>query len=51
MDGHDGKVFSWLFNHVRNPYPNTILYKQCPGRPKPSFYYIKVGQQKSGSGD
>lgn len=29
---------------MRNPYPDTILFKQCPRRTKPTFYYLRLDE-------
>ncbi len=48
MATEDAAVFPWLFNLTRNPYPDTILFKQHPRRKRDNFYYISFGPQKSG---
>ena len=46
MNKEDAKIFPWLFEHDRKPYPNFIIFKQHPRRTKDVFYYIRIGETK-----
>lgn len=47
MDKQDSNIFPWLFNAVRNPYPDVILFKQCDRRKKSTFYYLRFADTSS----
>ena len=51
MDRQDAGVFNWLFGFVRNPYPDIIIYKQCPRRKKTTFYNLRLGDSKNGNNE
>ena len=51
MGREDAKMFSWLFGFVRNPYPEVILFKQCPGKKITNFYNLQLGDSKNGKND
>lgn len=49
MDKQDTGIFNWLFSHVRDPYPDTILFRQpSTGQKKTLFYYLGIGPSKNG---
>ena len=51
MGGEDAKVFKWLGDKKRNPYPDKIVWHQCNDVLKDHFYWVSVppGTAKKGT--
>ena len=51
MNKKDEVVFGMLSKHVRNPYPDKIIWEQCNDVLKKDFYWLSVpeGSLKKGS--